>query len=214
MTTTTKQPITRRTLLAASATVPLCAILTRRASAAEFNYKLATGQDPTHPVNVRAQEAIDRIREATGGKLEISCSRPTSSARTPTCSPRCARRAFIRTGRVSSATKLGRILKKSRASWCNGHGARHQPGTRSHRRAACRLSASLGGAGQLSSFRLLRSRRRCWSSPRSLFCSPASWPATSSTSRSSGRMNWPACCSSGWPCWARSSPSSAASTCA
>jgi tripartite ATP-independent transporter DctP family solute receptor len=51
--------------------LPLCGILTRRASAAEFNFKLATGQDPTHPVNLRAQEAIDRIREATGGKLEI-----------------------------------------------------------------------------------------------------------------------------------------------
>ena len=37
----------------------------------EFSYKLATGQDPTHPVNKRSQEAIDRIREATGGKLEI-----------------------------------------------------------------------------------------------------------------------------------------------
>ena len=71
MTTSTKRPITRRTLLAASAAVPLCGILTRPASAAEFNYKLATGQDPTHPVNVRAQEAIDRIREATGGRLEI-----------------------------------------------------------------------------------------------------------------------------------------------
>src|SRR3954466_8617296 len=68
---TTKVQITRRGLLAAGAAVPLCGILTRPASAAEFNYKLATGQDPTHPVNVRAQEAIDRIREATGGKLEI-----------------------------------------------------------------------------------------------------------------------------------------------
>src|SRR5215213_1064596 len=71
MTTPTKPQITRRTLLAASAAVPLCGILTRPASAAEFNYKLATGQDPTHPVNVRAQEAINRIREATDGKLEI-----------------------------------------------------------------------------------------------------------------------------------------------
>jgi tripartite ATP-independent transporter DctP family solute receptor len=51
--------------------VPLCAVLTRPGSAAEFSYKLATGQDPTHPVNVRAQEAIDRIREATGGRLDI-----------------------------------------------------------------------------------------------------------------------------------------------
>ncbi|HKG76121.1 MAG TPA: TRAP transporter substrate-binding protein [Beijerinckiaceae bacterium] len=67
----TKPQITRRTVLAAGAAVPLCGILTRPASAAEFNYKLATGQDPTHPVNTRAQEAIDRIREATGGRLEI-----------------------------------------------------------------------------------------------------------------------------------------------
>jgi tripartite ATP-independent transporter DctP family solute receptor len=71
MTALTSPQITRRTLLAAGAAVPLCGILTRRASAAEFNYKLATGQDPTHPVNIRAQEAIDRIREATGGRLDI-----------------------------------------------------------------------------------------------------------------------------------------------
>jgi tripartite ATP-independent transporter DctP family solute receptor len=63
--------IARRTLLAAGAALPLFAIRTRPASAAEFTYKMATGQDPTHPVNKRAQEAIDRIREATGGKLEI-----------------------------------------------------------------------------------------------------------------------------------------------
>jgi tripartite ATP-independent transporter DctP family solute receptor len=70
---TTRKPtmITRRSLLMAGAVVPLCGILTRQASAAEFSYKLATGQDPTHPVNVRAQEAIDRIREGTGGRLEI-----------------------------------------------------------------------------------------------------------------------------------------------
>jgi tripartite ATP-independent transporter DctP family solute receptor len=67
----TKPQMTRRSLLAASAAVPLCGILTRPASAAEFNYKLATGQDPTHPVNIRAQEAIDRIREATNGRLDI-----------------------------------------------------------------------------------------------------------------------------------------------
>src|SRR4051812_35448855 len=71
MTISTKPQITRRTLLAASAAVPLCGILTRRGQAAEFTYKLATGQDPTHPVNLRAQEALDRIREATNGRLEI-----------------------------------------------------------------------------------------------------------------------------------------------
>ena len=63
--------IARRTLLAAGAALPLFAIRTRPADAAEFSYKLATGQDPTHPVNKRSQEAIDRIREATSGKLEI-----------------------------------------------------------------------------------------------------------------------------------------------
>src|SRR5215210_3751935 len=70
-TTSKNGRITRRTMLATGASLPLCGILTRRASAAEFNFKMATGQDPTHPVNVRAQEAIDRIREATGGRLEI-----------------------------------------------------------------------------------------------------------------------------------------------
>jgi TRAP-type C4-dicarboxylate transport system substrate-binding protein len=49
----------------------LCGILTHGARGAEFEYKLATGQDPTHPVNIRAAEALNRIREATGGKLDI-----------------------------------------------------------------------------------------------------------------------------------------------
>lgn len=57
--------------LATATALPLCSIVTRRAQAAEFSLKLATGQDPTHPVNLRAQEAIDRIRTATGGRLEI-----------------------------------------------------------------------------------------------------------------------------------------------
>lgn len=74
MTQTPKVPaagLTRRHLLAAAAAVPLAGLLTRRAQAAEFNYKLATGQDPTHPVNIRAQEAADRIREATKGRMDI-----------------------------------------------------------------------------------------------------------------------------------------------
>jgi tripartite ATP-independent transporter DctP family solute receptor len=66
-----RRGVTRRTLLATGAALPLCSIITRRATAAEFSYKLATGQDPTHPVNIRAQEALDRIREATGGRLDI-----------------------------------------------------------------------------------------------------------------------------------------------
>jgi TRAP-type transport system periplasmic protein len=63
--------LSRRRLLAGAAAVPLCGILTQGARGAEFEYKLATGQDPTHPVNIRAAEALNRIREATGGKLDI-----------------------------------------------------------------------------------------------------------------------------------------------
>ncbi len=61
----------RRQILGGAAALPLFTILPRRARAAEFNYKLATGQDPSHPVNKRAQEAIDRIKAATNGRLEI-----------------------------------------------------------------------------------------------------------------------------------------------
>ncbi len=64
---------TRRRLLAAGVGLAAgAALLPRRASAAEFSYKFATGQDPTHPVNVRAKEAIDRIKEATKGRVEIN----------------------------------------------------------------------------------------------------------------------------------------------
>jgi TRAP-type transport system periplasmic protein len=63
--------LSRRQCLAGAAALPLVTILPRRAFAAEFTYKLATGQDPSHPVNKRAQEAIDRIKAATNGRLEI-----------------------------------------------------------------------------------------------------------------------------------------------
>jgi len=73
MSTVKKQSrgLTRRSIFAAGAAVPLVGILRRPAFAAEFEYKLATGQDPTHPVNTRAQEALNRIREASGGRLDI-----------------------------------------------------------------------------------------------------------------------------------------------
>ncbi|MEJ8810325.1 TRAP transporter substrate-binding protein [Variovorax ureilyticus] len=68
---TSRAGLTRRQCLAGAAALPLIAALPRRAHAAEFTYKLATGQDPSHPVNKRAQEAIERIKEATKGRLEI-----------------------------------------------------------------------------------------------------------------------------------------------
>lgn len=66
-----RMALKRRDVLLAGSALPLFAIRTRAAAAAEFTYKLATGQDPSHPVNKRSQEAIDRIKEASSGKLDI-----------------------------------------------------------------------------------------------------------------------------------------------
>ena len=65
------KPLSRRDFLSTSAAVPVFSILTRPAWAAEFTYKLATGQSVGQPINTRLSEAADRIREATGGRLEI-----------------------------------------------------------------------------------------------------------------------------------------------
>ena len=70
MSETTKPGVSRRAAMAGAA-LPLFAIRTRPARAAEFEFKFATGQSPGNPVNLRAQEGIDRIRAATGGRLEI-----------------------------------------------------------------------------------------------------------------------------------------------
>jgi tripartite ATP-independent transporter DctP family solute receptor len=63
--------LTRRALVTAGAALPLCATITRRGFAAQFSYKLASGPEPSHPINIRLQEAQTRIREATAGRLEI-----------------------------------------------------------------------------------------------------------------------------------------------
>jgi TRAP-type transport system periplasmic protein len=46
-------------------------ILTRPANAAEFTYKYGNNVPITHPINIAAQKAADRIREESGGRLEI-----------------------------------------------------------------------------------------------------------------------------------------------
>ncbi|ACA15123.1 TRAP dicarboxylate transporter, DctP subunit [Methylobacterium sp. 4-46] len=74
MTETDSKPkggLSRRSLLTAAAAVPLVAIRTRPARAAEFTYKLATGQSLTQPINARLDQATQRIREASGGRLEL-----------------------------------------------------------------------------------------------------------------------------------------------
>ncbi len=69
--TAPKSHFSRRQILAGASALPLFAIGTRPAHAAEFEFKYATGQDPTHPVNIRAKQAHDRIREATSGRVDI-----------------------------------------------------------------------------------------------------------------------------------------------
>ena len=69
--TARKFQLTRRQILAGASALPLFSIGTRSARAAEFELKYATGQDPTHPVNIRAKQAHDRIREATSGRVDI-----------------------------------------------------------------------------------------------------------------------------------------------
>ena len=96
--TAPKIQLTRRQIIAGAAALPLFSIATRRAQAAEFELKYATGQDPTHPVNIRAKQALDRIREATSGRVDIKLFRPTSSAATPIYSRRSA------TARSTSST--------------------------------------------------------------------------------------------------------------
>lgn len=63
--------LSRRALLQSSAALPLFSIGTRSAHAAEFTYKLATGQSLTQPINPRLKQATERILEASSGRLEI-----------------------------------------------------------------------------------------------------------------------------------------------
>lgn len=69
--TQSKSRMTRRQILTGALALPLLSMAHRPARAAEFELKYATGQDPAHPVNVRAKQAHDRIREATSGRVDI-----------------------------------------------------------------------------------------------------------------------------------------------
>jgi len=65
--------ISRRNLLKTTASTAIaCAFVSRaQAQAAEFTYKYANNVPATHPMNVRAQEAAERIKTETGGKFEL-----------------------------------------------------------------------------------------------------------------------------------------------
>ncbi|QND54951.1 TRAP transporter substrate-binding protein (plasmid) [Phyllobacterium sp. 628] len=63
----------RQVLLGTAVTLVASPFIMRRpAAAAEFSYKYANNLPVTHPMNVRAQEAADKIKEETGGRFELS----------------------------------------------------------------------------------------------------------------------------------------------
>jgi len=64
--------LNRRHLLAGTAALPLVAICTRPAHAAEFTYKFANNLPAIHPLNVRSMEAAARVKQATDGRVEIN----------------------------------------------------------------------------------------------------------------------------------------------
>lgn len=64
--------VTRRRFAAGTAiALAAPAILSGRAQAAEFQLKYANNVPLTHPKNVRAQEAVDRIKQETNGRVVI-----------------------------------------------------------------------------------------------------------------------------------------------
>lgn len=63
----------RRALVGGAALVAAPAlVLPRFARAAEFTYKFGSNVPATHPLNVRAMEACDRILKETGGQVQIN----------------------------------------------------------------------------------------------------------------------------------------------
>ena len=66
--------LNRRSLMLGAAAGALAAPFVRigPAMAAEFNLKATNNQPLTHPSNIRVLEAIDRIREESGGRVEIT----------------------------------------------------------------------------------------------------------------------------------------------
>jgi tripartite ATP-independent transporter DctP family solute receptor len=67
--------LTRRAFVAGSAAsaaaISTVTVITRPARAAEFTYKFANNAPADHPMNVRAREAVEKIRQESKGRLEI-----------------------------------------------------------------------------------------------------------------------------------------------
>lgn len=63
--------LARMTAALPAAALPLVAIRTRPATAAETTLKMANNSPVTHPLTVRMNEAATRIKDATGGRIEV-----------------------------------------------------------------------------------------------------------------------------------------------
>ncbi len=63
--------LTRRIVLGGAAALPLVAIRTKPADAAQFTLKVATGQSLGQPINTRLGAACKRIEATTGGRVKI-----------------------------------------------------------------------------------------------------------------------------------------------
>ena len=63
--------LTRRRLLGAAGATALVGTTVRPARAAEFTLKYAHNSQTTHPLHIRTTEAAERIKQATGGKVEV-----------------------------------------------------------------------------------------------------------------------------------------------
>jgi len=63
--------IDRRAVLGGTAAASVLLAIGRARAAADFSYKFATNLPLTHPLNIRLQQAFDRIREESSGALAI-----------------------------------------------------------------------------------------------------------------------------------------------
>src|SRR5258707_14853561 len=69
-----RSKISRRSMLkgvAATSVVSAASLISSRGQAAEFVYKYANQVPASHPMTVFAQKAADRIREESGGRLDV-----------------------------------------------------------------------------------------------------------------------------------------------
>ncbi len=71
MATITRRRFVARTAAGAAFVAAAPALMTRPARAAEFSLKYANNSPVTHPMNVRAKEAVDKIKEDSKGRVEI-----------------------------------------------------------------------------------------------------------------------------------------------